>query len=273
MLLTPATFTPLIRPRDHDYPLTFVFHRGELLLRNEILGLPDRQAVAALKLPPERFHALGEWEGRYYQLAWVDQPELPGPEYGYHGLRSLFGLVDDGFAALAGRAFQLADWARTHRYCGACATPMRQLEGERCYQCPACGMSAYPRISPAMMVLIRKGEQVLLAMHSNAPYKRYTALAGFLEAGESIEEAVHREVYEEVGLRVRDLKYFGSQSWPFPHSLMIAYTAEYLDGEIRVDPTEIADARWFGPGDPEWPDMTTTVSIAAALLKANRPGG
>ena len=145
------------------------------------------------------------------------------------------------------------------------------LQGERCYRCPNCGMSAYPRISPAMMVLIRNGEQVLLAMHANAPYKRYTALAGFLEAGESIEEAVHREVYEEVGLRVHNLQYFGSQSWPFPHSLMIAYTADYLDGEIRVDPTEIADARWFGPGD-EWPDMTTTVSIAAALLKANRPG-
>ncbi len=270
MLLTPATFTPLIRPAAHEHPLTFVFHRGELLLHNEILGLPDQRALAALDLPPERFHALGEWQGRYYQLAWVDQPERPGPAYGYHGLRSLFGLVDDGFAALAGRAFQLADWARTHRYCGACATPMRQLEGERCYQCPACGMSAYPRISPAMMVLIRKGGQVLLAMHANAPYKRYTALAGFLEAGESIEEAVHREVYEEVGLRVHNLQYFGSQSWPFPHSLMVAYTADYLDGEIRVDPAEIADARWFGPGD-EWPDMTTTVSIAAALLKANRP--
>jgi NAD+ diphosphatase len=270
MLLTPATFSPLIRPQDHARPLTFVFHRGELLLRNEILGLPDPEVVAALNLPAERVHALGVWEGRYYQMAWLEQPELPGPDYGYHGLRSLFGAVDDGFLGLAGRAFQLAEWARTHRYCGVCATPMAQLEGERCYKCPSCGHSAYPRISPAMMVLIRKGDSVLLAMHTNSPYKRYTALAGFLEAGESIEEAIHREVYEEVGLRVHNLKYFGSQSWPFPHSLMIAYTADYLDGEIRVDESEIAEARWFGP-DEEWPDLPITVSIAAQLLKAHRP--
>jgi NAD+ diphosphatase len=270
MLLTPATFTPLIRPPAHDAPLTFVFHRGELLLRNEILGLPDADAVAALAIPADRIQALGLWEERYYQLAWLEQPESPGPEYGYHGLRSLFGMVDDGFLGLAGRAFQLAEWARTHRYCGVCATPMERLEHERCYKCPHCGHSAYPRISPAMMVLIRKGDSVLLAMHTNSPYKRYTALAGFLEAGESIEEAIHREVHEEVGLRVHNLRYFGSQSWPFPHSLMIAYTADYLDGEIRIDPAEIAEARWFGPGD-EWPELPITVSIAAKLLNAHRP--
>ena len=270
MLLTPATFIPLIQPEAHDRARTFVFHRGELLLRNATLGLPDPDTVAALGLPPERVHPLGKWEGAYYQLAWLDQPLALDGEHGYHGLRSLFGAVDDGFLGLAGRAFQLAEWARTHRYCGACGTPTRQLTGERCYQCPNCGMSAYPRISPAMMVLIRKGDSVLLAMHTNSPARRYTALAGFLEAGESIEEAIHREVYEEVGLRVHNLRYFGSQSWPFPHSLMIAYTADYLDGEIRVDQTEIADARWFGPDD-EWPASPVTVSIAAKLLNAHRP--
>jgi NAD+ diphosphatase len=122
-----------------------------------------------------------------------------------------------------------------------------------------------------MMVLVRKGEQLLLARHSNSPYQRYTALAGFLEAGESVEEAIHREVAEEVGLRVHNLRYFGSQSWPFPHSLMMAYTADYLDGEICIDPAEIADARWFGPDDA-WPDMPVSVSIAARLIAAHRPG-
>ena len=270
MLHTPVTFAPLIRPQDHDEALTFVFHRGELLLRNATLALPAPADVAGLQLPAERFHALGTMDGRYYQMAWVDEPLLSGADYGYHGLRSLFGVLDDGFLGLAGRAFQLGEWARTHRYCGACAHVMQQLEGERCLKCPNCGHSAYPRISPAMMVLIRKGDQVLLAMHTNSPYKRYTALAGFLEAGESVEEAVHREVYEEVGLRVHNLKYFASQPWPFPHSLMIAYTAEYLDGDIRLDPNEIADARWFGPDD-EWPEIPATVSIASELLKAHRP--
>lgn len=270
MLQTPATFIPLIRPQQHDEPLTFVFHRGELLLRNNELGLPDPAAVAALALPPARIHPLGLWEGRYYQAAWLDRALSPGPEYGYHGLRSLFGVLDDSFLGLAGRAYQLVEWARTHRFCGACATPLQLLEGERCFRCPNCGHSAYPRISPAMMVLVRKGEQVLLALHTNSPYQRYTALAGFLEAGESVEEAIHREVYEEVGLRVHNLRYFGSQSWPFPHSLMMAYTADYLDGEIRLDASEIADARWFG-ADDEWPDLPVKVSIAARLIDAHRP--
>jgi NAD+ diphosphatase len=271
MLSTPATFVPLIWPQAADHPRTFVFHRGELLLNNATLGLPEPGVLAALHLAPDRIHALGVWEGVYYQLAWLDAPVVPDSDHGYHGLRSLFGVLDDGFLGLAGRAFQLAEWARTHRYCGVCATPMAQLEGERCYKCPACGMMAYPRISPAMMVLIRKGDSVLLAMHTNSPYKRYTALAGFVEAGESIEEAVHREVYEEVGLRVHNLQYFASQSWPFPHSLMVAFTADYLDGEIRLDPNEIAEARWFGPGD-EWPESPVSVSVAARLLAAHKPG-
>lgn len=270
MLHTPPTFIPTILPLADTPALTFVFHRGELMLQNNTLALPDSAALAALNVPPERIHPLGTWDGRYYQMAWLDQALLPGPDFAYHGLRSLFGTLDDGLLGLAGRAAQLAEWARTHRYCGVCATPMQLLAGERCYKCPQCGHSAYPRISPAMMVLIRKGDQVLLAMHTNSPYKRYTALAGFLEAGESIEEAVHREVYEEVGLKVHNLRYFASQSWPFPHSLMIAFTADYLDGEIRVQPEEIADARWFGPDD-EWPEPPVKVSVAAQLIDAHRP--
>jgi NAD+ diphosphatase len=270
MLHTPASFVPLIRPQAHAAAQTLVFHRGELLLRNNSLALPDAAAVAALALAPERLHPLGLWNGQYYQTAWVDQPLAPAGT-AYHGLRSLFGTLDEGLLAVAARASQIVEWARTHRYCGACATPMVRLDGERCFSCPQCGHRAYPRISPAMMVLVRKGEQLLLARHSNSPYQRYTALAGFLEAGESVEEAIHREVAEEVGLRVHNLRYFGSQSWPFPHSLMMAYTADYLDGEICIDPAEIADARWFGPDDA-WPDMPVSVSIAARLIAAHRPG-
>ena len=272
MLKTPSTFIPSINPLADPDPLTFVFHGNRLLLGKSGLVLPSAAELAAAGLTPapDRVHPVGMWNDRYYQAAWVESDALAQQNLEWHGLRGLFGTLDIEFLALAGRACQLAEWARTHRYCGACATPMQLAEGDRSFKCPACGHAAYPRISPAMMVLIRKGEQVLLAMHANAPYKRYTALAGFLEAGESVEEAVHREVFEEVGLRVHKLQYFGSQSWPFPHSLMLAFTAEYLDGEIRVDPAEIADARWFGPDD-EWPDMTVTVSIAAQLLGAHRP--
>ena len=268
MLQTPDFFTPLLTPQVQADPLTFVFCRERLLLRAADLSLPD--AGAALGIDPGRTHPLGLWRGRYCQVAWVDDDSLPGPEWAWHGLRSLFGAIDDELLGLAGRASQIAEWARTHRYCGACAAPMALASGERCFKCQNCGMTAYPRISPAMMVLIRNGDAVLLALHTVSPSKRFTPLAGFLEAGESIEEAVHREVFEEVGLRVHNLQYFMSQSWPFPHSLMIAFTADYLDGEIRVDASEIAEARWFGPGD-EWPDALNTVSISSLLVNAHRP--
>jgi len=121
-----------------------------------------------------------------------------------------------------------------------------------------------------MMVLVKRGRAILLARNAAAPPGRMSALAGFLEAGESIEEAIHREVAEEVGLQVKDLRYFGSQSWPYPHSLMIAFTAEYAGGDIVLHDQEIAEARWFGPGDA-LPQLSPQQSISRALIDANLP--
>lgn len=270
MLKTPASFTPLMAPADHADPLTLVFCEGRLLVREPDLAFAAEDVVAQLALPPGRTQPVGLLDGRYVRTTWADSgTEAPGGHQ-FRSLRSLFGSQDDELLGLAGRAAQVAEWARTHRFCGACGQPTALSTTERCAKC-SCGHLAYPRISPAMMVLIRKGDSVLLAMHVQSPSKRYTPLAGFLEAGESVEEAVHREVYEEVGLRVHNLRYFGSQSWPFPHSLMIAFTADYLDGEIRIDQDELSDARWFGPGD-EWPEPVTHHSISAMLVDAHRPG-
>lgn len=268
MLQTPADFQPLLSLPDPQRALTLIVHESKLLLRKHDLALPDASCAAMPVHGPK--HALGLWGGQHYQVQLAASAELPDEVHGWFGLRALFGVLDGGWLGLMSRAVQLAEWTRSHRYCGVCATPMAMAPGERAFACPSCGFTAYPRISPAMMVLIRKGSSVLLARHTNSPYQRFTALAGFLEAGESVEEAVHREVYEEVGLRVHNLKYFGSQSWPFPHSLMIAFTADYLDGEIRVDETEIAEARWFGPGDA-FPDVPPGISIAASLINAHRP--
>ena len=201
------------------------------------------------------------------------EPDIEAPQgYAFRKLRGLFGVLDDHGMAQAGRAYQIAEWARTHRYCGACGTPAERVAGEFCLRCPACGHGAYPRISPAMMVLVRHGDRILLARHAGRISAIYTALAGFVEPGESIEQTVHREVYEEVGLKVGNLRYFGSQSWPFPNSLMIAYTADYVSGEIRVQEDEILEARWFGPGDP-MPEIAGRVSIAGALIRAHMPLG
>ena len=270
MLQTPASFTPLMAPRDDVEPLTFLFHHGQLLLREGDLSLPDAEALGQLELGAHQLVPVGLLGARYVQAGWVEGDALPAGGFGWRGLRSLFGELDDEVLGLAGRAYQLAEWARTHRFCGACSFPMERASGERCFKCTRCGNMAYPRISPAMMVLIRKGNQVLLAKHAKAATTRYVPLAGFLEAGESIEEAVHREVFEEVGLTVTNLQYFASQSWPFPHSLMIAFTADYVGGEIVVDPAEIEEARWFGPDD-EWPPRVPHISISSVLVDTHRP--
>jgi NAD+ diphosphatase len=271
MLVTPSHFVPLHAPRPGAQEHIFVFRGGALLVRESDLGLPDEAACIALGVPLEASRAVGMLGQHYCRAVWVEAGAAePADGFAFRPLRSLFGAVDDHLMAVAGRAFQIAEWARTHRFCGACGGPMEAVAGERCMRCARCGHAAYPRISPAMMVLVKKGDAILLARNAASPTGRFSALAGFLEAGESVEDAVHREVYEEVGLRVRDLRYFGSQSWPFPHSLMIAFTAEWDGGEITVDGQEIAEARWFGPGDA-LPPFATGVSISGDLIRANLP--
>ncbi len=270
MIVTPASFSSLTLPIAHDSPRTFVFRGGELLLREAGLALPDPAVVKSLAIGPERVFPVGVYGKEYCAAAWVARDAKPPEGYVFKGLRSLFGRVDEATLAIAGRAFQIADWARNHRFCGACGKPMHMVEGQRAMKC-ACGHVAYPRIAPAMMVLVKKGGAILLARNAAVPPGgRMSALAGFLEPGESVEDAVHREVHEEVGLFVKDLRYFASQSWPFPGSVMIAFTAEYAGGEIRVDAAEIAEARWFGPGDA-LPELSPPQSISRALIEANLP--
>lgn len=267
MLATPPSFQPLTAPAPAREILTFAFRRGEVMVREPELAFPDEASFAALRVDPLRIVPVGLYGAAYCRAAWLD-PDAAAPDgFTFRGLRSLFGRLDDAMLAVAGRAFQVADWARTHRFCGVCSRPMNRADGERAMKC-ACGHIAYPRISPAMMVLVKRGPQLLLGRRVDAPPRRFTTFAGFLEAGESVEDAVHREVREEVGVEVKDLRYFASQSWPFPGSLMLAFTAEYADGDIVCDATEIAEARWFGPGDPV-PDFPPKESVARALIEAN----
>ncbi len=188
----------------------------------------------------------------------------PGARFA--NLRSLFGILPDDQVAIAGRALQLLEWDRTHQFCGVCATPTLREAHERARRCPKCSLSAYPRISPAMMCLVTRGSEILLARNVNFPPGRFSALAGFLEAGESVEDAIHREVREEVGIQVNDLRYVASQSWPFPHSLMIAFTAEYAGGTLTPNGHEIAEAGWFNKEN--LPQLPPKVSVARALIEA-----
>jgi NAD+ diphosphatase len=250
----------------------FAFRGSEVLVREHDLALPGHDVRAQVTSEGIEWQAVGSYLGHACVSAALARDAAAPAGYVFKRLREMFGVLDEEGASVAGRAFQIAEWARTHRYCGACGTATVRVAEELCMKCPRCGLSSYPRISPAMMVLIRKGPSILLARNANFIAGRYSALAGFVEPGESLEATVHREVHEEVGLRVRDLKYFKSQSWPFPHSLMLAFTAEYDGGDIQVDGKEIVDAQWYGPGDT-LPDIPPMDSVAGSLIRANLPPG
>ncbi|MBP6018896.1 MAG: NAD(+) diphosphatase [Burkholderiaceae bacterium] len=249
--------------------VNFIFRGDELLLSESSIDFPDADVCVGIGLGADALQSVGPSNGSSHYTCQVARDIEAPSGFAFRKLRAVLTELGE-YGSLAGRAFQVSEWVRTHRYCGVCATPMHKSEKELCFHCSNCGFSAYPRISPAMMVLIKRDDQILLARHATYATARYTALAGFVEAGESIEEAIHREVFEEVGLQVKDLRYFGSQSWPFPHSLMIAYTAEYAGGELRLQQDEIADAHWFGPGDA-LPDIPMLESIAGRLVRANLP--
>jgi NAD+ diphosphatase len=272
LIETPRTFTSLLAPLEHDRPRTFAFRGTQLLIREHDLELPDAAAIDTLGIDPGRILPVGKFDDTYIRTTWLPDDAKPLEGFAFKGLRSLFGQMEEPMLAIAGRAFQIADWARSHQFCGVCGKRMTRVENERAMKCE-CGHVAYPRIAPAMMVLVKRGDSILLARNVLVPPGgRMSALAGFLEPGESVEEAIHREVREEVGLEVKDLRYFASQSWPFPGSLMVAFTAEYAGGEIVCDPAEIAEARWFGPGDP-LPELSPRQSISRALIDANLPRG
>jgi NAD+ diphosphatase len=264
MLETPSQFvaqTAFVQPSDSTL-VTLGFRGTELLVRG------NGETVHSLVTTgtSESRIVVGRDESNAYAVERV-AADFPAPDGSrFANLRSLFGILPDEQVAIAGRALQLLEWDRTHQFCGACATPTVRETHERARRCPACGLSAYPRISPAMMCLVTKGTQILLARNVNFPAGRFSALAGFLEAGESVEDAVHREVREEVGVQVTDLRYVASQSWPFPHSLMIAFTAEYAGGELLPNGHEIAEANWFDKHN--LPQLPPKVSIARALIEA-----
>ena len=168
--------------------------------------------------------------------------------------------------ALAFRAVQIVEWDRAHQFCGVCGAATETRRDERVRVCPVCAHAAYPRLSPAVMMLVRRGRELLLGRSSHFAPGVYSALAGFVEPGETLESCVEREVMEEVGIKVGALRYFGSQSWPFPNSLMIAFFADYASGQIVLQPEEIEDAQWFDvDGLPELP---MPVSISRRLIDA-----
>lgn len=209
-------------------------------------------------------HGLGHFAGEPVYLLELQQPaEIAGCSW--QGLRQLMLQGDADTFKMLGYASQIATWARQHRFCGSCAAPMQQVAGERAMYCPICAAQHYPRLSPSMIVLVTRGDEILLARSPRFNPGVYSTLAGFVEAGESVEECVAREVFEEVGLKVDKLEYLGSQGWPFPHSLMLGFHAQYHSGEIVMQADEIEDARWFALDD--LPLLPPANSISRYLIE------
>ena len=207
---------------------------------------------------------LGTLAGRH---CWAVDVDDDGDPDAYVDLRMLWSSVDEPTWVVAGRAVQLVEWRRTHRFCGRCATPTDEVPGERAVKCPACGLMAFPRLAPAVIMLVERDDgRALLARNAMFPSGMFSCLAGFVEPGETLEDAVRREIREEVGVEVGELEYRGSQPWPFPHQLMIGFGARYVAGDITVDGTEIAEADWFLPDElPAIPPAG--MSIAGRLIQ------
>jgi len=242
-----------VQPRFHAHISPKDDLAGEPLVvgvqENQILVGEDERGLHLPAAPPAggNVHILGSLGDR--PCVAVDcNDEPPPPSLKGVGLRELYGLIPEGVWGVAGRAVQIVAWDRNHRFCGRCATPTEPQPGERERRCPACGLSSYPPVTPAIIVLVTRGEhdeEALLAWGRRHRGRHYSTLAGFVEPGEGLEEAVMREVFEETAIEVTQIEYFGSQPWPFPSQLMVGLRARYAAGEIAIQESEIVEARWF----------------------------
>ncbi|MGZ3603768.1 MAG: NAD(+) diphosphatase [Thermodesulfobacteriota bacterium] len=258
----------MVPPEERSEPVWwFAFQENKLLVYEEPSGvrLPFLVDFSELGLPSLSNHYLGSFDHRPCHAVEVAEGTIPPAGMIFEGLRQLYGRFDEDLFWIAARAVQIIDWDRTHRFCGRCGTPLRTKSTERAKECPQCGLLHFPRLAPAIIVLVQRGKELLLARSRHFMPGMFSVLAGFVEPGESLEEAVVREVREEAGIDVKDIKYFGSQPWPFPHSLMIGFTATYAGGEITIDETEIEEAGWFTV--ESLPRVPGKISIARKLIE------
>ena len=263
-------FQPYNQPPDSDDDcVNIVFQSGQLVsdMRSQEPCLLPVDVVQRGSWRVVRQQFLGFWHGRPCYAVEIDElSELDPMQYQRGSLYQVLGRLEVPLFALAGRAQQVLAWERDHRFCGRCGKEMQADLVERAMRCEPCGTVNYPRIAPCIITLVTRDDYLLLARNANFPRPMYSTLAGFIEAGESAEETLVREVREEVGVDVDEIRYYGSQSWPFPNQLMLGYFARYAGGDIVCDPTEIADADWFHYS--ELPPVPPASSISGQLIRA-----
>ncbi|EPR08064.1 NAD(+) diphosphatase [Ruminiclostridium papyrosolvens] len=261
-------YEPAVTDANKDFKCGywFVFCLNKLLIKNEENGakIPVYSELAELGQALTAPLYLGKFYGQpAYCIGIADNTQAPS-RMSFVDLRSTFGVLDEDSFLLASKAVQVVAWEQTHRFCGKCGSLTQDLSGERAKVCPECGFISYPRICPAVITAVFKENKILLAHARSFKGDIHSLVAGFVEAGETLEEAVEREIMEEIGIKVKDIKYWGSQPWPYPNSLMLGFTAEYESGEINVDGVEISHAEWY---DVETlPELPPKVSIARKII-------
>lgn len=260
----PSRWTTAVLDIEHPGGWAVVHSEQGFLLDDNGAMFP-REWLKRQELPVLSEHGIGHFDGEPVYLFVLKHPvELEGCSW--QGLRQFMLSGDYDVFQQLGYAAQIGTWAREHRFCGSCGRATVQVPGERAMYCEHDSVRFYPRISPSMIVLITRGDEILLARSPRFVTGVYSTLAGFVEPGESVEDCVRREVMEEVQVKVRHIKYMGSQCWPFPHSMMLGFHAEYESGKIVPQADEIEDARWFRLDD--LPPLPANRSIARYLIEA-----
>lgn len=247
--------------------LLLIYRAQELLVYGDSLPTLENIDLKTLNLCLLRQFYLGKQGERHCYVAEVASDFQPPPTMSFKALRqSLEEFTDDDLVLLASKASQALLWDSNTQFCGHCGAKMEFHTIEAAKSCPKCHALFYPQFSAVVMVAIRRGPELLLARSPHFPPGVYSILAGFVEIGESLEQAVHREVAEEVGIRIKNLRYFGSQPWPFPNNLMIGFIADYAEGELVIDNVEIEDAQWFLPS--QLPPLPKKFTLSRRLIDA-----
>lgn len=250
----------------------FIFYKDQLLLQKQkdVYRVPSGEnppvgVSHSLEVPENGDPEEAEAGRRVVRAASVETPVDLGPSYVWMGLRASWDCLEEAAYKRAGRASELLYWDRNSRFCPACGTPTLPHTAIS-KQCPACGKEIYPTISAAVLVLVRKEDAILLVRARNFKGTFHSLVAGFLEAGETLEECVAREVKEETGLDVRNIAYWGNQPWPYPSGLMVGFTADYAGGEICLQEEELC-AGAFYPSDA-LPELPRKLSLARRMIDA-----
>lgn len=244
-----------------------MFYNNQLLIKvaNDTILIPEEDDINNIDITFNVLDSFISRDGEQIFFGEISIVNSIPSKFRFSSLRLLASSVENSFFNLAAKAFHLIHWNNTYKYCNRCGSLMKEKEDERAKICPKCGYINYPRISPAIITAVTNNNKLLLAHNTNFPDKTYSVIAGFVEPGETFESCVAREVFEETGIRVKNIKYFGSQPWPFPDSLMIAFTCEYASGDINVDGVEIDDASWYGAN--QLPNTPPKGSIAGRLVE------